>query len=212
MAQIRDYLITGEKPPLRALRAHPCCAGSTRVPAHRRIACCCAGWGFDAATVSGCSAERPPGRSRDFGARARLVRARAARRAAAQGRRRHLRWNAVYSTRDLLRRSFHCACSNGPRRPPAREILDLALSTLRHAAAIGGPRRIAARSAARFGRAYLALIEGRGPARRPSRATAERAFSACGPRPAAPRPRPQPAPPREGYREAAPYCPAHIDR
>ena len=157
-AQIRDYLITGRKPPLRSLVGDSVLRLFDREFARHKDLLLLRDVGFDPQTQRSLLAhERKAIRAFSL-AHAWFERARSARgpRKVADG----ISWNAIYSTRDLLRELPGRLLERGGRVPPG-EVLELALSTYA-TPADRQPTRLRLRHAARFVRAYVKLVEAAG--------------------------------------------------
>jgi hypothetical protein len=162
-AQIRDYLITGSKPTLASLAGDPVLATFDREFQATKDRLLLRDIGFDDAAV-----ERLSRRSRHLVRRFARHHAYFERARSARGPRRvsdGITWNAIFSTRDLLRELPVRLLERGDP-VPARELLDIALSSY----ASARDRRMTsyrARQAGRLQRAYLELVHAE--ARRTSR-------------------------------------------
>ena len=157
-AQIRDYLITGEKPTLRSLARDPVLRLFDREFARQKDLLLLRDVGFDPGTQRSLLVlERKAVREFSL-AHAWFERARSARgpRKVADG----ISWNAIYSTRDLLRELPVRLLQRGGS-VPAGEVLDMALSSYA-TLADRQPTALRLRRAARLVRAYVRLVEAAG--------------------------------------------------
>jgi len=154
-AQIRDYLITGRKPPLRSMARDHVLRLFDREFSRTRDLLLLRDVGFDPRTRRSLL-ERERRAVREFSlCHAWFERARSARgpRKVADG----ISWNAIYSMRDLLRELPGRMLERGSPLP-AREVLELALSTYA-TPSDRQPTALRLRRAARFVRAYMRLVE-----------------------------------------------------
>jgi len=158
-AQIRDALVEGRRPPLRSLSRDPVLGLFDRAHAAERDRRLLHGVGLDPAAVAALLGDASGGAgetlSRFRRAHAWFERARSARGPIRVND--GITWNAIYSTRDLLRELPEIYRRTG-ERIDAGTFLEIAASTYATARdrRADGPRR---RAAARFQRAYLELVE-----------------------------------------------------
>ncbi|MGD8377931.1 MAG: hypothetical protein PVF68_17515 [Acidobacteriota bacterium] len=153
-AQIRDFLIRGRKSPLRSYDRDPLLGLFDEEFRHTRSRLLLRNVGLDEAAVEGLLAADPDAVDRFDRVHAYFERARAARgpRRVSDG----ITWNAIFSTRDLLR-ELPCRYRAAPAPIPAREFLRIAASTYASRTDLRpAPHR--RRQASAFQRAYLDLV------------------------------------------------------
>jgi hypothetical protein len=154
VAQIRDFLITGKKAPLRRFARDPVLRHFDVVFRDTKRRLLLRNLGFDEAEQRSLLRRPPPALRRFERAHAFFEAARSARgpRRLADG----ITWNAVFSTRDLLR-ELPLRYRQDPRPIPAAAFLEVGLSSYASRRdRIPTPHRI--RMAGAFQRAYLRLV------------------------------------------------------